>query len=126
MYKKKIPIRMDCGLHVFKELLNGKWKLMLIYYISDGVTRPGALQKKIAADRRVMTKQLDELVQHGFVDKFSFDTKIPKVEYRLTDLGTSLLPLIISLEKWGGNNRGVLEATLSEKNDEIIKCAGII
>jgi len=36
MYKKKIPIRTDCGLHVFKELLNGKWKLMLIYYISDG------------------------------------------------------------------------------------------
>jgi DNA-binding HxlR family transcriptional regulator len=106
---------MDCGLHLFKELLNGKWKLMLIYYISEEVKRPGALQKKIAADRRVMTKQLDELVQHGFVDKSSFDTKIPKVEYRLTDLGISLLPLIISLEQWGENNRAVLEAALSEK-----------
>lgn len=120
MYKKKIPIRMDCGLHVFKELLNGKWKLMLIYYISDGVKRPGALQRKIAVDRRVMNKQLDELVQHGFVDKFSFDSKIPKIEYRLTDLGISLLPLIISLERWGENNRAVLEAALNEKNDQII------
>lgn len=53
MYKKKIPIRTDCGLHVFKELLDGKWKLMLIYYISDGIKRPGALQKKISVDRRV-------------------------------------------------------------------------
>jgi len=106
---------MDCGLHVFKELLNGKWKLMLIYYISEDVKRPGALQKKIAADRRVMNKQLDELVQHGFVDKFSFDTKIPKVEYRLTALGISLLPLIISLEKWGEDNRAVLEEALIEK-----------
>lgn len=105
---------MDCGLHLFKELLNGKWKLMLIYYISEDVKRPGALQKKIAADRRVMTKQLDELVQHGFVDKFSFDTKIPKVEYRLTELGNSLLPLIVSLERWGENNRTVLEAALNE------------
>ena len=124
MYKKKIPIRTDCGLHVFKELLNGKWKLMLIYYISDGVKRPGALQKKIAADRRVMTKQLDELVKDGFVDKVSFDTKIPKVEYLLTALGVSLLPLIISLEKWGGNNRTVLEAALSEKtiSETSIKC----
>jgi DNA-binding HxlR family transcriptional regulator len=111
---------MDCGLHLFKELLNGKWKLMLIYYISEEVKRPGALQKKIAADRRVMTKQLDELVQHGFVDKFSFGTKIPKVEYRLTDLGTSLLPLIISLERWGENNRAVLEAAISEKNEQVI------
>lgn len=107
-----MPIRMDCGLHVFKELLNGKWKLMLIYYISDGVKRPGALQKKISADRRVMTKQLDELVKDGFVDKISFDTKIPKVEYHLTPLGNSLLPLIISLESWGEKHRDILETAL--------------
>jgi DNA-binding HxlR family transcriptional regulator len=115
MYKKKIPVRMDCGLHVFKELLNGKWKLMLIYYISEEIKRPGALQKKIAVDRRVMTKQLDELVKYGFIDKISFDTKIPKVEYQLTTLGFSLLPLIMSLEKWGEKNRAVLETALSEK-----------
>jgi DNA-binding HxlR family transcriptional regulator len=110
MYQKKIPIRTDCGLHIFKELLDGKWKLMLIYYISEQVKRPGALQKKIGVDRRVMNKQLDELVKYGFVDKVSFDTKIPKVEYQLTALGVSLLPLIISLEQWGENNRAVLEA----------------
>jgi len=115
MYKKKIPVRTECGLHVFKELLNGKWKLMLIYYIADGIKRPGALQKKIAADRRVMTKQLDELVKDGFVDKITFDTKIPKVEYHVTALGLSLLPLIISLESWGEKNRAVLEAALNEE-----------
>jgi DNA-binding HxlR family transcriptional regulator len=120
MYEKKIPIRMDCGLTVFKELLDGKWKLMLIYYISEGIKRPGALQKKVAADRRVMTKQLDELVQCGFVDKVLFDTKIPKVEYQLTALGFSLLPLIINLEKWGDENRAVLEVFLSENNTPII------
>jgi DNA-binding HxlR family transcriptional regulator len=101
MYTKKIPVRTDCGLHIFKELLNGKWKLMLIYYISEQIKRPGALQKKIAVDRRVMNKQLDELVAYGFVDKVSFDTKIPKVEYQLTPLGSSLLPIIMDLEQWG-------------------------
>ena len=116
MYKRKIPLRMDCGLHIFKELLEGKWKLMLIYYISEKVKRPGALQKKIGADRRVMNKQLDDLVKYGFVEKISFDTKIPKVEYQLTDLGFSLLPLIISLEQWGEKNRVVLETALNEKN----------
>ncbi len=115
MYQKKIPIRKECGLHIFKELLNGKWKLMLIYYISEDIKRPGALQKTIAADRRVMTKQLNELVLHGFVEKISFDTKIPKVEYRLTPLGNSLLPLIISIEQWGENNRAVLEGVLRDK-----------
>ena len=115
MYKKKIPVRTECGLHLFKELLSGKWKLMLVYYISEGIIRPGALQKKTAADRRVMTRQLDELVQDGFITKCSYETKIPKVEYRLTALGKSLLPLIMSLEGWGENNRAGLEAALRKK-----------
>jgi DNA-binding HxlR family transcriptional regulator len=62
-----------------------------------------------------MAKQLDELVQGGFITKCSYETKIPKVEYKLTDLGNSLLPLIISLESWGEKNRAVLEAALSER-----------
>lgn len=115
MYKKKIPVRTECGLHLFKELLGGKWKLMLLFYISEGIIRPGVLQKKISADRRVMTKQLDELLQDGFITKCSYETKIPRVEYQLTPLGKSLLPLIMSLEKWGENNRAVLEAALIEK-----------
>ena len=114
MYEKKIPLRKDCGLHLFKELLNGKWKLMIIYYISSGLKRPGELQRKICTeDRRVLANQLNELVRHGFVDKAIFDTKVPKVEYELTDLGKSLLPIILNLESWGENNRAVLEKALS-------------
>jgi DNA-binding HxlR family transcriptional regulator len=88
---------------------------MLIYYISEGLIRPGVLQKKIGADRRVMTRQLDELVQDGFITKRSYDTKIPKVEYQVTALGQSLLPLIMSLEMWGESNRTVLQAAINEK-----------
>ena len=73
------------------------------------------MQKKIGADRRVMTRQLDELVQDGFITKRSYQTKIPKVEYQVTALGNSLLPLIVSLEIWGENNRAVLEAAINEK-----------
>ncbi|MBS7565354.1 helix-turn-helix transcriptional regulator [Mucilaginibacter sp. Bleaf8] len=112
-YEKKIPLRKDCGLHLFKELLNGKWKLMLIYYISTGLKRPGELQRKIGtADRRVLANQLSELVLHGFVSKVIYDTKVPKVEYELTDLGKSLLPVILNLEAWGESNRDVLEKAL--------------
>ncbi|SEA61950.1 winged helix-turn-helix transcriptional regulator [Pedobacter hartonius] len=57
---------------------------MLIYYISDGYIRPGNLQRKTMADRRVITNQLNELVQHGFIKKNEFNTKIPKVEFELT------------------------------------------
>ena len=113
MYEKKIPPRLDCGLHLFKELLNGKWKLMLIFYISEGYLRPGELQRKIMADRRVMTNQLNELVQHGFIKKNEFNSKIPKVEFELTKLGESLLPVIIRLEKWGEQYRPELESAIT-------------
>lgn len=113
MYEKKIPARADCGLHLFKELLDGKWKLMLIYYISAGCKRPGELQRKISADRRVMTNQLHELVKHGFIKKTDFDTKVPKVEYELTEMGQSLLPIILSLEKWGEMNRMKLKSFIN-------------
>ncbi|MBW8683560.1 winged helix-turn-helix transcriptional regulator [Chitinophaga rhizophila] len=116
MYRKKISIQTNCGLHFFKELLNGKWKLMLIYYISQGFQRPGELQKKIHnGDRRVLDKQLAELVQHGFLEKRVYNTKVPKVEYMLTPLGNDLVPLIIVMEKWGEAHREELEQGL--KND---------
>lgn len=86
----------------------------LLYFRADKKTRSIA-EENSGGQARVMNKQLDELVKHGFVDKFSFDTKIPKVEYQLTPLGFSLLPIIKDLEQWGENNRAVLEAALSEK-----------
>lgn len=102
MYQKKIPPQLDCGLHLFKELLTGKWKLMLIYYISQNFKRPSELQRKIVnADRRVMNQQLKELELHGFIQKKTYGSKIQKVEYEITQLGESLLPLITELEKWG-------------------------
>lgn len=76
---------------------------MLIYYISEEVKRPGALQKKIAVDSRLMNKQFDELMKYGFVDKFSFDNKIPKVEDQLTVLGISPVAFDHQLVEMGRN-----------------------
>jgi DNA-binding HxlR family transcriptional regulator len=120
MYQKKTPVQLDCGLQLFKELLNGKWKLMLVYYISRNLKRPSELQRKIPnADRRVMDKQLQELVLHGFINKKAFDTKVPKVEYELTALGEKLLPLILTIEQWGEENRFLLNEAL-EKDPKFI------
>ncbi|MGO1669327.1 MAG: winged helix-turn-helix transcriptional regulator [Sphingobacterium sp.] len=115
MFQKKIPLRLDCGLHFFKELLNGKWKLMLVYYISIGYQRPSELQRVIpAVDRRVMNKQLEELVLHGFLTKTVSEGKLQKVKYALTNLGECLLPLILNIEKWGEDNRTRLNEAIEK------------
>jgi len=115
MYYNKTPIELDCGLHYFKETLNSKWKLMLVYYISEGYKRPSELQRAIPnADRRVLAKQLTELTLHGFITKEIYNSKIQKVEYSLTKLGINLLPLIYAIERWGQKHQLDLEDGLKK------------
>lgn len=53
------------------------------------------------ATNRVLNLQLKELQEHGVVTKVIYPVLPPRVEYNLTDLGRSLLPLISGLEDWG-------------------------
>ena len=88
MYKKKIPVSLDCGLHLFLEVINGKWKISLIWCIYSGIKRPGELQRKLPkASRRVLDTQLKQLTDHGILSKIIYDELPLKVEYELTVLG---------------------------------------
>jgi len=102
MYKRKIPVNLSCGLDLAKEVLLGKWKMHLLYFIGEGNKRPSELQKKIpGATRRVLNVQLNQLEDHGLVSKKIFAELPPKVEYFLTDVGKSALPVIMTLGQWG-------------------------
>ncbi|MXN90310.1 transcriptional regulator [Flavobacterium sp. Sd200] len=110
MYKKKIPVSLDCGLNLFIEVITGKWKLALIWSIHSGIKRPGELQRKInKASRRVLDVQLRELIFHGIISKHVYDERPFKVEYSLTPLGQTLIPVIKSTAKWGEEHREELE-----------------
>jgi DNA-binding HxlR family transcriptional regulator len=112
-YERKIPVSTDCGLDLFREVLNGKWKIALLYYISEGVKRPGALQRNIPeASRRVLNIQLNQLENHELVKKTVFEQLPPKVEYELTNLGESLVPLIRMIGEWGDTHREELERVI--------------
>jgi DNA-binding HxlR family transcriptional regulator len=112
-YERKIPIPTDCGLDLFREVLNGKWKIALLYYISEGVKRPGALQRSIPeASRRVLNIQLNQLENHELVKKKVFEQLPPKVEYYLTELGESLVPVIRMIGEWGDAHREELERVI--------------
>src|SRR5882724_4956806 len=93
MYKRKTPIELNCGLDLVREVLNGKWKIHLLYLISEGAKRPGDLQRKIPrATRRVLNVQLNELEKHGLVSRTIYAELPPRVEYELTALVQTLLP----------------------------------
>ncbi|RYX82919.1 transcriptional regulator [bacterium] len=117
-YKKKIPLDLNCGLDLVKEVLYGKWKIHILYFISQGIKRPGELQRKIpSATRRVLNVQLNQLEAHGLVFKTIYAELPPKVEYELTELGHSVVPIISALGNWGDANQEFLRRVVSENAD---------
>jgi DNA-binding HxlR family transcriptional regulator len=119
MYERKIPIDQNCGLDLIREILYGKWKIHLIYYISRGIQRPGKLQKEIPeATLRVLNMQLHQLEQHEIVTKKVYPQLPPKVEYSLTAFGKSLLPVIMLMGEWGDNHREQLQRVILKDSPE--------
>src|SRR5690606_20051057 len=105
MYERKIPLNLNCGLDLIGEVLYGKWKIRLLWFINEGHKRPSELQRKIPdASRRVLNIQLNELIQHELVAKKIYPIVPPKVEYSLTDFGLTLIPVISALGDWGDEN----------------------
>lgn len=102
MYERKTSPNLNCGLDLIGEVLYGKWKIRLLWFIDQGDKRPSELLRKIPdATRRVLNVQLKELEGHGLVSKKIYPVVPPKVEYSLTEFGKTLIPVIGALGQWG-------------------------
>lgn len=113
MYERKIPLNLNCGLDLIGEVLYGKWKIRLLWFINEGHQRPSELQRKIPdASRRVLNIQLKELEGHDLVTKKIYPVVPPKVEYSLTDFGKTLIPVISVLGDWGDKNEERLRSLI--------------
>jgi DNA-binding HxlR family transcriptional regulator len=105
MYERKIPLSLNCGLDLIGEVIYGKWKIRLLWFINEGHKRPSELQRKIPdASRRVLNMQLKELEEHELISKVIYAQVPPKVEYSLTEFGMTLIPVISALGEWGDTN----------------------
>jgi DNA-binding HxlR family transcriptional regulator len=111
-YERKIPV-LNCSHEYLRVILYGRWKIPLVYYIAKGICRPGELQREIPqASRRVLDVQLAQLVKHEIICKKVFEDPVPKVEYYLTDLGSSLFPVMMNMVSWAKDNHERLERVM--------------
>ncbi|MBY2477177.1 helix-turn-helix transcriptional regulator [Clostridioides difficile] len=85
-----------------QKILGGKWKIEILYYISLKTRRFGELQRQIGnITQSTLTKQLRELESDGFISRHIYEEIPPKVEYSLTDLGISFVPVLENMKQWG-------------------------
>lgn len=119
MKERKIPLNLNCGLDLIGEVLYGKWKIRLLWFINEGHKRPSELQRKIPeASRRVLNIQLKELEQHELVSKIIYPVVPPKVEYSLSEFGKTLIPVIAALGNWGDDNEGRLRNVILKQSED--------
>ncbi len=85
----------NCPTRLLLSLLEGKWKILLLYHLFNGEKRPGELERLVPeASRQVLTAQLRELERDGIIHRTVFAQVPPRVEYTLTAFGQSLEPLL--------------------------------
>ncbi len=110
--EKTFP-NLNCGLDLVGEVLYGKWKIRLLWFINEGNLRPSELQRKIPdASRRVINIQLKELEEHELVARTIYPVMPPKVEYTLTDFGKTLIPVLSSIGLWGDEHQDRLKRVI--------------
>ena len=92
-----------CHFELTLQLIGGKWKLLVIYFLSlQKVIRFGQLRRTLPEiSERMLVRQLRELEEDGLVSRKVYGTVPPRVDYALTPLGESLMPIMESLKVWG-------------------------
>ena len=102
MTKQKKVAPSICPVSYCMSKIGGKWKPVIIYLIRNGGNRFGVMQKGIdGISKQMLTTQLRELERDGILERTIFPEIPPRVEYKVTEFGKSLLPIIDSMKKWG-------------------------
>jgi DNA-binding HxlR family transcriptional regulator len=85
------------------DLIDGRWKGVVLFHLLEaGCLRFNELHRRVPGiTARLLTKQLRELEEAGLVNRTIYAEVPPRVEYRVSEEGESLRPIVEMLSKWG-------------------------
>ena len=93
-----------CPVQATLELIGGKYKALILWHLSERKMRFSELRKAISnATPKMLTQQLRELEAQSLIHREVFPVVPPKVEYSLTELGRSLMPILVAMRDWGSD-----------------------
>jgi len=97
------------------DLISGKWKGLVLWYLQDGTLRYGEIRKKLGKiTQKMLTQTLRELEADKLITRKVYPVVPPKVEYTLTKRGLKLIPIFEQLIKWG-SEVATIEGTIVEE-----------
>jgi DNA-binding HxlR family transcriptional regulator len=101
LFEKPHPLA-ECPLHAAFVAVGGKWKLTILYWLAHETHHFSALLRRVAPiSHKVLTEQLRELEADGLVERLVTGPVPAPVQYRLSDYGETVLPLVENVRVWG-------------------------
>ncbi len=91
----------NCSLARSLAVIGDRWTLLVLRDAFLRVRRFDDFQSRLGIARRVLTQRLAVLVEHGVLKKVAYQERPTRYEYRLTEKGLALYPVILSLVHWG-------------------------
>jgi DNA-binding HxlR family transcriptional regulator len=109
MSKGKSPAACGCPVMAFQKMISGKYKIRILWDLKDGPLRYGEIKSGLLRGAvgsqeiapRVLSRELKALANIGLIDRKDYGVVPPKVDYRLTRMGQSFIPVISVIQKWG-------------------------
>lgn len=102
-YKRKLEKDIRCPLEYGLDVFGGRWKSRVLCVLSDGPLRYSILRSQMAnVTDAALASALKELVEDGLILRRQYEEIPPRVEYELTEKGTSVIPVLQHICKWSG------------------------
>ena len=96
----------DCPVKLTAEIIGGKWKPLILFFLEDNTRRFSELQRLIpGSTKKMLTKHLRELERDNVIHRKVFAQVPPRVQYSLTRHGQSLRPILQLMSAWGKRHR---------------------
>ena len=105
----------DCPVRGVLDKISDKWSMLLVMTLASGPRRFNQLRREVPdISQKMLTQTLRDLQRDGLVARQVFDTKPPSVEYRLTELGQSIIVPFGHLIVWANQNHPLINAARTE------------
>lgn len=113
--KEELP---KCPVATTVYLIGNKWTLLILReLVTNNTLRFGQIKKNVdGISQKVLTQNLRELENNGLVKRYVYAEVPPKVEYSLTKIGTTLIPVMDMLAKWGEQYKSLIDTSSRNEN----------
>lgn len=95
------PFDRTCPSRGLLNSVGDKWAILIVLSLADGPLRYGRIEQVVdGISQKMLSQRLRTMTEDGLIGRWAYEEVPPRVEYELTDLGRSLLPVAQALVDW--------------------------